>query len=410
VEAQGLCLRKRPYEVTSSRGSLPRQFWALFVSRLVTRMGSFVVPFLTLYLTRVRLAPLSLVGVVLVAFGLGALLAPVIGGVLTDRFGRKIVLIGSLFGAGLLLIPVYFAHSIIWLSIAVLFYGFVLGLGRPAQTAMVADLIGPEQRRRAYALLFWATNLGFAVAMAAAGVLSTHGFSYLFLGDGLSCALGGVVVLLGTQETHGRSVRSRRPAGRLTIVLRDGQVVVLVVLGVAYASLYQQVSITLPLAMVHAGLSSASYGVDIALNGVLIVALQPLGARWIQKMSRMPLLAASTAVVGVGLASSILAHSTVGYAFSIAVWTVGEVGTAGVLSSVITDLAPPALRGRYAGVQGSSWGVARLVAPAIGLAVFNAFGPTWLFVGCGVDGLLVALGYLFMTGPLRRRMELKEVA
>lgn len=396
--------------MTSSRRSFPRQFWALFVSRLVTRMGSFVVPFLTLYLTHARLVPLPLVGVVLVAFGLGALLAPVAGGVLTDRFGRKIVLIASLFGAGLLLVPVYFAHNIAWLSIAVLCYGFVLGLGRPAQTAMVADLIGPEQRRRAYALLFWATNLGFAVAMAAAGILSTHGFSYLFLGDGLSCVLGGVVVLVGTQETHDRPVRSERPSGGLTTVLHDGQVVILVVLGVAYASLYQQVSITLPLAMVHAGLSSASYGIDIALNGILIVVLQPLGARWIQKMPRMPLLAASTAVVGVGIASSILAHSTVGYAFSIAVWTVGEVGTAGILSSVIADLAPPALRGRYAGIQGSSWGIARLVAPAVGLAAFYAFGPTWLFVGCGVDGVLVALGYLAMTGPLRRRMELKEVA
>ncbi len=394
----------------SSRIRLPRPFWALFLSRLVTRMGSFVVPFLTIYLTGVRRVAPSAVGAVLVAFGAGALLAPLVGGVLADRFGRKTVLALGLFGSGLLLAPVYYAHSIALLCVAVLCYGFVLGLGRPAQTAMVADLIGPEQRRRAFALLFWATNLGFAVSMAAAGILSIHGFGYLFLGDGTSCILGAGVVLMGTHETHGALSRSSAPAGRLTSALRDRHVLVLVVLGVAYASLYQQVSITLPLAMVRAGLSPASYGVDIAVNGILIVLLQPLIARRVQRMSRMPLLAVSTAIVGLGVASSAFSHSTLGYAFSIVVWTVGEVGTAGVLSSVITDLAPRAFRGRYAGIQGSSSGIARLIAPAVGLAVFYAFGPGWLFAGCGIDGLFVALGYLAMTGPLRRRMQVSEAA
>lgn len=401
---------------------LPATFWALFASRLVTRMGSFVVPFLSIYLTTVRHVGLPRVGLVLVAFGIGALAAPVTGGVLADRIGRKAVLVASLLGAALLLAPVYVAHATVPLCVAVLCYGFVLGLGKPAQTAMVADVVRPDARRRAYAVLFWATNLGFAVAMAAAGLLATHGYLLLFAGDATSCVLGAAVVIVGTHDTRQAGVRPRDQPGAeierstvtgaersgLATALRDPFLVVLVVLGVAYATLYQQASVTLPLAMIRAGLSPAAYGVDIALNGLLIVILQPLFSRVLARYARMRLLAGSTAVVGVGFALSALAHSTLGYAGSVAVWSIGEIGTAGILSSVVADIAPLALRGRYAGVQASSWGIARLAAPLFGVGLLDSVGAHWLFVGCGVDGLAVAVGYLFLSVPLRRRLRSQE--
>ncbi len=389
-------------------------------------MGSFVLPFLSLYLTTVRHVPLLEVGAVLSAFGIGSLAAPVVGGILADRLGRKLIITVSLVSSGALLIPVYFAPNTDVLWAAVLVYGFALGLGRPAETAMVADLIDVAHRRHAYALLFWATNLGFAIAMVAAGFLVSHHASLMFLADGSSCVVGALVVLAGTHDSTRRlrRVASNAPAPRdslslappssgandvrppgLRTALRDPLLMGITLLALAYATLYQQASVTLPLAMVRSGLSPAAYGIDIAVNGVLIVVLQPLLSRFVNRVGRMQLLSASTLVVGIGFASSALAHSTLGYGASVVVWSIGEVGTAGILSSVVADIAPRSARARYAGVQNSSWGVARLVAPICGIAVLHAWGSAWLFVACGIDGTVCAAGYLALTRPLGRRLQ-----
>ncbi|MHB8245042.1 MAG: MFS transporter [Acidimicrobiales bacterium] len=394
-----------------SSDPLPRSFWVLFVSRLVNRMGSFVVPFLAIYLAEVRHAPLLEIAAVLGSLGVGALVAPPLGGVLADHFGRRITLVGSLIGAPLLLIAVYLARSPGWLEAAMMAYGFVLNLGPPAQNAMVADIVRPASRRRAYATMFWASNLGFSAAMIGAGLLSRNGFLLLFLIDGSSSILSGLVVLLGTGDSRPQlskpqrvPVDPKRERPGILQALSDPLLMGVVFLGLAYATLYQQASITLPLAMIGSGLSSATYGVAIAANGILIVILQPLVSKRLARVPRVRLLAASTFVVGLGFAASAFAHSALTYGATIVLWTLGEIGTAGLTRSLVADISPANLRGRYAGVQGLSWGGARLTAPLAGLYLLHQLGSTWLFISCGVDGALVAAGYLFLQPSIRKRV------
>jgi len=77
-------------------GGLPRAYWALWVGLLVNRVGSFVVPFLSLYLTRERGLSLAEAGGLVSLWGLGAIGAGPVSGVISDRVGRRAAMLVSL--------------------------------------------------------------------------------------------------------------------------------------------------------------------------------------------------------------------------------------------------------------------------------------------------------------------------
>lgn len=72
-----------------SVAGLPREFWWLWTSTLVNRLGAFVATFMTLYLTLERGYSASFVGLVVALHGLGGVVSSLVAGVLTDRLGRR---------------------------------------------------------------------------------------------------------------------------------------------------------------------------------------------------------------------------------------------------------------------------------------------------------------------------------
>src|SRR4051794_31100441 len=70
-------------------GGLPGAFWALWSGSLVNRLGQFVLPFLSLFLTHSRGYSVAQAGAVLTAMGFGSALSQPLGGMLADRIGRR---------------------------------------------------------------------------------------------------------------------------------------------------------------------------------------------------------------------------------------------------------------------------------------------------------------------------------
>jgi MFS family permease len=91
--------------------------------------------------------------------------------------------------------------------------------------------------------------------------------------------------------------------------------------------------------------SSQVYGLLIALNGVMIIVLQPMTLAWVQRFDRYRVLMAGAVLTGLGFWMTGLAHAATGYAVSIAVWTVGEIIMAPIGPAIVADMAPTALRG-----------------------------------------------------------------
>jgi MFS family permease len=169
-----------------------------------------------------------------------------------------------------------------------------------------------------------------------------------------------------------------------------------------YAVLYGQVNIALPLAIKHVGLHPSVYGYVIAVNGVLIVVGQPLSLGLLHRWPRRLTLPAGMALVGAGVATTGLCHKPWQFAVSVAVWTIGEIATAGSFQALVASMAPAHMRGRYAGALGLAWGASGLVAPLLGAGSF-ALSPVVTWIGCLTFGLLAAAGQYWLLGQVEHR-------
>jgi MFS family permease len=159
--AEGWQVARFTAAARSTFGTLPGAFWWLWISTLVNRLCGFVLPFLAFYITSPQHRSAAFAGAVAALFGLGAAVSGVVGGVLTDRVGRKPTLVGSLLANAATIIVLGYARSSWALAAGALAVGLATSAFRPALSAMIADLVPAEDRVRAYALNFWAINLGF---------------------------------------------------------------------------------------------------------------------------------------------------------------------------------------------------------------------------------------------------------
>ncbi|MFI8996984.1 MDR family MFS transporter [Streptomyces sp. NPDC053542] len=401
--------------VVASVSGLPRQFWWLWTSTLINRLGAFVATFLALYLTVERGYSASYAGLVGALYGLGGAVSSVVAGVLTDRLGRRpTMLIAQLMTAVSVALLGFMENPVAIAAVAAV-VGMASNGSRPAVAAMMADIVAPEDRVRAFALNYWALNMGFAISSSLAGLLAQYGYLLLFLGESalvLACAVVVFVKLPESRPEEGEKTAADSTAeesGRrvsMMTVLRDGRFMVVVGLNLMLALLFQQAYVSLPVTMGQAGFSSTDFGLVIATNGVLIVLLQIPVTRFIEHRSPAALLIGSALLTGYGFGLTAFAGSVALFAVSVAVWTLGEIINSPTQMGLVVRLSPTHGRGRYQGMYSLSWSVASLAAPLLGGAVIDHYGPATLWSASAVIGTVAALGY----GLLLRRMNAEERA
>jgi MFS family permease len=170
------------------------------------------------------------------------------------------------------------------------------------------------------------------------------------------------------------------------------------------ALIFQQGSVGLPVAMGEAGFIPADYGMAIAVNGVLIVALQIPVTRFIEHRDPRRLLVVSSLLAGYGFGLTVFAGSIGVFALTVCVWTLAEIVNAPTQTGLVVGLSPVHGRGRYQGMYTMSWSVAALVAPLMSGFVIDRFGAQWLWGLCAVVGTAAGIGY----GLLMRRLPGEE--
>ncbi|WP_308164794.1 MDR family MFS transporter [Nonomuraea sediminis] len=381
-------------------GGLPRPFWALWTGSLVNRLGTMVVPFTGVYLTQARGLSLAAAGLVMAVFGAGSLLSQVTAGILTDRVGRRATLAGSMLATAATMLALGYSTTLPAILVSMFLLGLVVDAYRPASSALVADLVSPAERPRAYGLLFWAINLGYSVGMTAGGWLAEAGFVWLFWFDAATCVIFAVLVWRAVPETRPEVGHAE---GGFGVVLRDRLMIAFTLVVLGDAVVYSQSFTMLPVAMTKlAGLTTGELGAALALNGVLIVIVQPLVSDWLGRRDPSRMFALGLAGIGVGFALTAFVTSVEWFAVSIVVWTAGEVVTAGIPAAIVAALAPEHLRGRYAGLFGFAWSAAAVLAPVLGSRLLAlGQGPMWFTMGA--IGVISAVAMLALGPAIRRR-------
>ncbi|QNE75882.1 MFS transporter [Streptomyces finlayi] len=406
-------LRRAARETVSG---LPKEFWWLWTSTLINRLGAFVATFMALYLTLDRGYSASYAGLVAALHGLGGVVSSLGAGVMTDRLGRRpTMLIAQVSTALSVALLGFMVHPVAIAGVAFL-VGMASNASRPAVQAMMADIVPEKDRVRAFSLNYWAINLGFAISSAGAGFIAEYSYLAGFIGEALMTLVCAVLVFMKVPESRPEKVRVAPGAKggaqdevRLSTVLRDGRFMSVVGLSFVIALIFQQGYVGLPVAMGTDGFSASDFGTAIAVNGVLIVALQIPVTRFIQYRDPRKLLIISSLLAGYGFGLTAFAGSIAAYALTVCVWTLAEIVNAPTQTGLVVQLSPAQGRGRYQGMYTMSWSAAALVAPLMSGFVIDRYGAEWLWGACAVLGTVAAAGYWLLTRNLPQEYAAGEV-
>lgn len=403
--------------------SYPRALWYLFFGQLINVIGfSIVLPFLSLYLNEERGISMSVVGSVFLIASLVRSGALMLGGELSDLFGRRkvmLITLGSRIGTFAIL--GYFVAtgaSIFLIGGAVVLSYAVGAVYQPAANAFVADVMPPEKRIEGFSLLRIGANAGWAIGPAIGGLLASFlSYSSLFFATTLCFATTLVFMLFLLPETHTRQEGQRFSIKDLASTTNDRRFMAFCAVSILmFVVMAQLVTTFAVFSKTSVGISRQNVGLLYTFNGILVVVLQLPVAAAIRRWNLSLAMAAATMFFVAG-------YFLVGFAtgmsflmFCVVVITTGEMIMSPTSQTLVANLAPAANVGRYMGVFGLARSTGWALGPFIGgLAMETAVlaaNPAALWGYIVSIGLIGAAGFVVLrkrltgmqpvTGPLRK--------
>ncbi len=397
----------------SAYRELPRAAYLLAFGTFVNRAGSFVVAFLTLYLSEELGYTKTFATLCMGVFGLGGVISSIVGGQLADQFGRRRVMLSALVGGAIALLVLSQLRSRTGIVIGIGAFALVMEMYRPAAAAMIADIVPANQRNLAFGLLYVATNLGFTFGALVGGYLAEHvSFAWLFYGDALTTLLFAGWIALVIRETLPK--RSSSDGGEavppITFVAafarigRDWVFLLFCSAALMGGLVFMQGMSTLPLYLGSIGIGKAVYGQLIAINGFMIAVCQlPYGA-FLSRFRRIAVISCGSLFLATGFGLVRWADTPVAIALTIVVWTIGEMMQAPFMAATVASLAPVELRARYQGVFSMCFGAAVTLGAPIGGQILTHWGGDALWTGCACLAGLSGLTFVAIS----RRIEARE--
>ena len=392
----------------------PRDFWILVVITFIDRIGgAMLYPFFALYLTRKFSVGMTEVGVLFAVFSLSGFISSTLGGALTDRLGRKGIVIFGLIASSFSAVAMGVVNSFEAFFVLALTVGILSDVAGPAHNAMVADLLPVRQRAQGYGIIRVAFNLSVTIGPAVGGFLAARSYLSLFIADAVISLITALLVWRYLPETKPQA-RPDAPeesmAGTFVgyfRVLRD--VPFLLFLGASFLMtiVYINMNTTLGVYLVDThGIAESGYGYILSLNAAMVVLFQFGITRRIEKRPPLLMMAVGTALYAIGFAMYGFVTTYILFMLAMVVITIGEMVVAPVGQALVARFAPEEMRGRYMAVFGYTWGISFALGPYLAGQVMDNYDPRFLWYACGVVGTLAVLGFL----SLHRRVETESDA
>ncbi len=387
-----------PHKETHSSDSLlttlrsfPRPVWILFAGVFLNKFGTFVLPFLTLYLTR-RGFTATDAGIALGCYGLGRIGAAFLGGQLADSIGRRNTVLLSMTLTAMSMVLLSQADTLPAIAALTALASLTGEMYVPACTALLTDLTTPQQRLTVFSAYRMSFNAGWAFGPAAAAFIAAHSFTWLFIGDAISSLLFAVIAWRWLPRTgSGMKEASWTEAA---ITLRADRKFLCVAVATLFIGMciHQMVS-TYGLHVTSLGFSDATYGMLLSLNGLLVLCFDLPITRLTTRFSVPVMMALGYVLIGVGLSLNLVLHTLPGLFLGMVLFTLGEMIFAPVAVAHVSKLAPSNMRGRYMGGWAMSNSLAMFLAPNLGMALYTRH-PAALWLACGACSVCAAIAIL----------------
>ncbi len=392
-------------KITAKFNNYPRQFWLIFFGRFLATSGvSMVWPFLLLYVSKQLVLPLTQVAALTTFNATTGIIATIIAGPVIDRIGRKWIMVIALFVHASVYLLMAQANSYTAFAILMGLSGIANPLYRVGADAMLADLIPPEKRMDAYALVRWSNNLGVAMGPAIGGSLVVISYSLTFKISASGLIFYGLLLLIFAHETL--SLSRNYPNGTTQsnsnrgyqIVLKDSayvSTVSVIAVGWITAALMW---ILLPVyASQQFNVPENQYGLIPSTNALMVVLFQLPVTRITRRLRPFYMMALGMVFYGIGTGMVALSNGFWGFWTSMVVMTIGELILAPTSSTYVANAAPTDMRGRYMGLFDLVQRMARGVGPIFGGWLNDSIHPRATWIGGLIAGFASAAGLMILS-------------
>ncbi|MDQ0150552.1 MDR family MFS transporter [Eubacterium multiforme] len=362
-------------KLTEPYKGLPKEIYILFIGNIINAAGSFIAPLMTLILTKKIGLSSELAGIYISIFGVIYLPTGLIGGKLTDMFGRKKIIIIFQGIACILYASCGFVKPSMTTIYLIMLAGAASGFVSPAINSMVGDLTEPKNRNASYALTYMGWNLGFAIGPFVGGLLFEKHLNILFIGDACTTVAALILIGLFVRETKGREeskivsedrVLEKDEEGSIFKILWDRKILLyfgIVIFG--YDLVYGQWGFLLPIELsnVYGALGAKYYGYVSSFNGVVVILMTPIITKLFYKVENLKNIFYGGLFYTLGFGLLGFFNSIFMVFISVFIFTLGEIILATNVNTFIANNTPASHRGRMNGILPILMGAGYYIGP-----------------------------------------------
>lgn len=382
----------------------PRRFWIIVLTFFIDSIGgTLLFPFFSLYITDRFNVGMTEAGMVLAMFSIFGIIGNMIGGALTDRFGRrKLILFGLIFSA-LSTLTLGFVNSLAVLFPLAAFIGLLSDIAGPAHQAMMADILDEKQRQEGFGLMRVIRNLAWIIGPSIGGFLASRSFMLLFIIDAIVSCVVAVLFYFLMPETKPQHHEADNPQSHESllqtiagygVVLKDFAFMAFVVAAILMGAVYQQMynSLSVYLRDNHS-IDPQGYGFLMTTSAITVILFQFWVSRNIKHRPPFLIMAAGTLFYMLGF--SMFGFVTAYWLFmsAIVVITIGEMLIMPTSQTLAANFAPEAMRGRYMAIFGLTWLLPSTFAPMLAGLILDNLNPNLLWYIGGVLCAVAAVAF-----------------
>jgi len=380
----------------------PKKFWVVVGASFIDRIGHTILwPFFSLYITQKFNVGMTQAGIVLGTFSAFGLIGSMIGGGLTDKFGRKnIILFGLIFSALSTLTLGFVTEFSLLIPLAV-FIGLLSSVAGPAHQAMVADILPEDKRQEGFGILRVVANLSWVIGPILGGIIANRSYFILFVLDAVISSIVAVIFFVSVPETKPES--GKEPEGILKTfagygaVLKDFAYVAFMLVSMLMLIVYLQMynSLSVFLRDVH-GVDPQTYGFLMTSSAITVILFQFTTTRLIKGRPAFLMMALGTFfyMIGFGMFGFVAAFWLL--ALAIVIITVGEMVIMPTSQALAANFAPEDMRGRYMAIFSIAWALPSTFGPSLAGLILDNYNPFLLwYIAAGLSAVTI-MGFYFL--------------